>query len=107
MASGPPYPVWLFGLGVVTAAVGLVYLLYMGLRQDHVTGDYHFTWGIGVVSLFLLGFAPGLVGIGLYATIERDFPIHYLFMSVLLAVLVVAVLGYSVSTASTATVGLL
>lgn len=101
MAIGLQSLAWLFGLGVAAAVVGIIYLIYAGFRDDHETGNYHFTWGVGVVSLFLLGFAPGLVGLGLYATVERDFPVHWLFVSVLTAVLIVALFGYGVTTAST------
>lgn len=102
MASGTSVLGWLFALGLIAAIVLVVSFIYFGLRDDHRTGDYHFTWGVGVVVLFLLGFAPGLVGLGLYATVERDFPTYWLFASVALAVLVVGALGAAVSTVTVA-----
>ncbi|MFC4450304.1 hypothetical protein [Halorussus aquaticus] len=93
-------PVELFVLGVAAATVGLVVLAYREFRADYRTGEYHFTWGVGVVTLFLLGFAPGLVGLGLYATVERNYPMHWLFASVVGALVVIGVVGYGVDTAT-------
>ena len=95
--------VGLFALGVVAAVVGFAYLVYRELRADHETGEYQFTWGVGIVTLFLFGFAPGLVGLGLYATVERGYPIHWLFASVVASLLLVGVVGYGVSTTTTTT----
>ena len=88
----------LLALGVVTAVVGFVYLVYRELRADYRTGEYHFTWGVGIVALFLFGFAPGLVGLGLYATVERGYPIHWLFVAVAASLLVIGVVGYGATT---------
>ena len=42
----------LFILGVVAAVIALIYFLFRGLQQDHETGEYHFTSGVGIVVLF-------------------------------------------------------
>lgn len=78
-------------LGVVAAVIALIYFLFRGLQQDHETGEYHFTWGVGVVVLFLLGLAPGFVGLGLYLTIEKNYPSYWLALCLLVALVIVAV----------------
>lgn len=98
-----PVPVELLALGVAAALVGFVYLVYRELRADYETGEYQFTWGVGIVTLFLLGFAPGLVGLGLYVTVERGYPIHWLFASVVASLLVIGVVAYGVNTTTTTT----
>lgn len=88
-------------LGIGGAIVGLTYFVYRGLREDHETGEYEFTWGVAVVVLFLMGFAPGLVGVGLYLVVERGYPAHWAWIAVVLAVvLLVAVASISLSVAT-------
>ena len=70
------FPPSLFLLGIAAAFLGLLYFLYQGLRRDHTTGQYRFTWGLSIVGLFLMGFAPGLVGLGLYLTVERRYSLY-------------------------------
>ncbi|MCU4740973.1 hypothetical protein OB955_13265 [Halobacteria archaeon AArc-m2/3/4] len=91
-------------LGVAAAFAALVYFLFRGLQQDHETGEYHFTWAVGIVALFLLGFAPGIVGFGLYLTVERGYPIHWLVVCLLVVFVVLAILGLGVYSTSTTTV---
>lgn len=86
-------------LGVVAAAVATLYFLFRGLRQDHSTGEYHFTWGVGIVVLFLLGLAPGFVGVGLYLTVERNYPFYWLALCVLVVVAILVVTGTALDTA--------
>jgi|GEM_PF-1306947 len=92
-------PVWLVALAVVSAVGAVGYFLFVELRRDHDAGEYHFTWGVGVVALFLLGFAPGLVGLGLYLTVERDYPVYWLLALVggALVVVTAASLGVEVT----------
>lgn len=81
-------------LGVLAAVVALIYFLFRELQDDHETGEYHFTWAVGIVALFLMGFGPGLVGLGLYLTIERGYPLYWLVVGLLVAFLIVAILGF-------------
>jgi hypothetical protein len=85
-------------LGVLAAAITLGYFVIRGLRDDHATGDYHFTWGVGVVVLFLLGLAPGFVGLGLYLTVERGYPLYWLVVALVGAVLVLLLVSAGVGT---------
>lgn len=71
----------LFLLGVVVGVIAAIYFVIRSLRRDHERGDFHFTWGVGVVVLFLLGFAPGGVGLGLFLTVERHFPVYWLVLA--------------------------
>jgi hypothetical protein len=103
MSPALSVPIWLVALAFLSAVVGLGYFLFSGLRSDHATGDYHFTWGIGVVLLFLMGFAPGLVGLGLYLTVERGFPTYWLVSLVVLALVVLTLVSLGVETSVTAT----
>lgn len=91
----------LYALGVVTVVLGFFYWVYREFRVDYETGEYHFTWGVGVVALFAMGFAPGLVGVGLYLTAERGYPIHWLFASVVASLLLIGLLTYGVDTTTT------
>lgn len=84
-------------LGFVAAIATLAYFLYRGLRTDHETGEYAFTWGVGVVVLFLMGFAPGLVGAGLYFVVERGYPAHWAWLGIVFGLAVVVVAGYAFS----------
>jgi len=99
MALFSGVPTWLLVLAVASAIGAVGYFLFVELRRDHDTGEYNFTWGVGVVVLFLLGFAPGLVGLGLYLTVERDYPLHWLLALVgaALAVVTAASLGVEVT----------
>jgi len=94
-------PAWIVLLSLTAAALGLVYFLWRGLRTDHETGQYHFTWGVGVVVLFVLGFAPGLVGLGLYLTVERGYPSYWLVGFVLAALVVLTALSASIDASMT------
>jgi len=69
---------WLFVVGGLAAFAGIFYFVWAGLKRDHATGEYDFTWGVAIVALFLMGFAPGLVGVGLYLTIDRGYPLYVL-----------------------------
>jgi hypothetical protein len=91
-------------LGAIAAGIALLYFLIRGLRQDHETGEYHFTWGVGIVVLFLLGLAPGFVGLGLYLTVERDYPFYWLALC-LLVVLGLGAVGLAAVTDIAATTG--
>lgn len=86
----------LFWLGLIAAIVALLYFVTRGLQQDHTTGDYHFTWGVGVVMLFLLGLVPGFVGVGLYLTIEKQYPIQWLVLCLSIAIAVLLITGAAV-----------
>ncbi len=92
----------LFGaLGTLALSAGVLtlgYFFYREFRRDHETGDHQFTWGVGIVVLFVLGIAPGIVGLGLYLTTERGYPVHWLVVFTLVALLVVNVLTYGVTT---------
>lgn len=102
MAQIGGLPGWLVGLCIAGAVAGGLYFGVRELRRDHQSGEYHFTWGVGIVVLFLLGFAPGLVGFGLYLTIERGYPV-YLFIALLLAaLLVLGILGSAVEVSTSA-----
>lgn len=94
----------LFVLGAVAAGIALVYFLVRGLQQDHETEEYHFTWGVGIVGLFLLGLAPGVVGLGLYLTVEKGYPFYWLVLC-LFVVFGIGTLGLAaVTTVTTAAV---
>ncbi|WP_132058438.1 hypothetical protein [Halorussus amylolyticus] len=84
-------------LAVVVVAAGLAYLAYREFRHDYESGEYHFTWGVGVVVLFLQGLAPGVVGLGLYLTTERGYPVHWLFASVVVSLLIFGFLDVGAS----------
>lgn len=88
----------LFLYGIVGALVAATYFVVRGLQSDHATGDYRFTWGVGIVALFLMGFAPGVVGVGLYLTVEANYPLYWLVLCLLVAFTVVAVAGAAVYT---------
>lgn len=88
----------LFLLGVVAAILSLIYFVLRGLQQDHRTGEYHFTWGVGIVALFLMGLAPGVVGLGLYLTIEKRYPIYWLVLCLLLVAGIVGFAGIGLYT---------
>jgi len=95
-------------LALSAAVLTLGYFFYREFRRDHRTDDHNFTWGVGVVVLFLLGIAPGLVGLGLYLTTERGYPVHWLVVFAVVALVVVSVLSYGVDTTTSAgVVGLL
>lgn len=85
-------------VGILTAIATLVYFLFRELQQDHETGEYHFTWGCGIVVLFLLGLAPGFVGLGLYLTIQRQYPLYWLVLCLFVVVLIVSFVSYGVYT---------
>jgi hypothetical protein len=102
MATVFGLPLWLVTLSLLAAVAGLLYFLVSGLRADHETGEYRFTWGIGVVVLFLLGFAPGLVGLGLYLTVERNYPVYWLVAFVAGSLVVVTLVSYGVQTTTVA-----
>ncbi len=87
-------------VGLFAAVLVLIYFVFRHLQRDHQTGEYHFTWAIGIVALFLLGFAPGFIGLGLYLTIEKGYPLYWLVVClfVVLAISVFAGFGlYAVS----------
>jgi drug/metabolite transporter (DMT)-like permease len=92
------FPPGLFLLGVAAAFLGLLCFLYQGLRRDHTTGQCHFTWGLSIVGLFLMGFALGLVGFDLYLTVERRYSPYWPSVFVLVALSLVAVLGFGIDT---------
>lgn len=85
-------------LGIVAATIVGVVFIYRGVSRDHKVGKYHFSWAVGLVLLFLLGFAPGLVGLGLYLTVERKYPPKVMFALVGATLLLVFVLGAAVFT---------
>jgi|AntDeeMinimDraft_4_1070355.scaffolds.fasta_scaffold00370_24 hypothetical protein len=88
---------WLFVVGGLAAFAGIFYFVWAGLKRDHATGEYDFTWGVAIVALFLMGFAPGLVGVGLYLTIDRGYPLYVLVGAAFLGLAVFVVLGWAVS----------
>ena len=88
----------LFILGVVAAVIALIYFLFRGLQQDHETGEYHFTWGVGIVLLFLLGLAPGFVGLGLYLIVEKGYPLYWLFICLLIVLVILVAISLPVVT---------
>ncbi|WP_136716358.1 hypothetical protein [Halorientalis salina] len=95
-------------LALSAAVLTLAYFFYREFRRDHRTGEHHFTWGVGVVALFLLGIAPGLVGLGLYLTTERGYPVHWLVAFAVVALVVVSALSYGVdTTTSSGVIGIL
>jgi hypothetical protein len=102
MAALLGLPPWLFVLGFLAAVAVILYFVVRELKTDHATGEYNFTWGLGIVVLFLLGFAPGLVGLGLYLTVERGFPFHWLVAFVVTALAVVGAVGYGVQVTAVA-----
>jgi len=91
-------------LGVVAAVIALSYFLFRGLQQDHETGEYHFTWGVGIVVLFVLGLAPGFVGLGLYLTVQKGYPFYWLVLFLLIGLVIVAI-GLSAVTTVSPTAG--
>ena len=88
---------WSFVVGGLAAFAGIFYFVWAGLKRDHATGEYDFTWGVAIVALFLMGFAPGLVGVGLYLAIDRGYPLYVLVGAAFLGLGVFAVLGWVVS----------
>ncbi|WP_164471593.1 hypothetical protein [Halosimplex salinum] len=104
MSPALALPPWIGVLAVGSAVVALTYFLVRGLRDDHATGQYHFTWGVGVVVLFLMGFAPGLVGLGLYLAVERGYPVYWLIGLVVAALLVVTAVSLGVDVSTTGSV---
>ena len=94
----------LFGaLGTLALSAGVLtlgYFFYREFRRDHETGDHQFTWGVGIVVLFVLGIGPGIVGLGLYLTTERGYPVHWLVVFTAVALLVVNVLTFGVDATS-------
>jgi len=103
MVVDPGLLIPLLVLGAVAAVVALLYFLVRGLQQDHETGEYHFTWGVGIVVLFLLGLAPGFIGLGLYLTIERGLPLYWLALCLLVVLGIGAVGLAAVTDIATAT----
>lgn len=95
-AFGIPRP--LVVLGLITAALALTYFVLRGLQQDHQTSEYHFTWGVGIVVLFLLGFAPGFIGLGLYLTVEKHYPIYWLVLCLFVVIFILLITGTGVFT---------
>lgn len=85
-------------LGLIAAVLALTYFVVGGLQRDHQTSEYHFTWGVGVVALFLLGFAPGFVGLGLYLTVEKHYPIHWLVLCLFVVIFILLVTGTGIFT---------
>lgn len=98
MSAHDSFLLTLVTLGFFAAILGLVYFLFTGLRSDHERREYGFTWGVAVVVLFLMGFAPGVVAVGLYLVVEHDYPAHWLLAAVVLAFAVVGAVGLGVQT---------
>ena len=76
----------LFILGVVAAVIALIYFLFRGLQQDHETGEYHFTWGVGIV------------GLGLYLIVEKGYPFYWLFICLLIVLVILVAISLPVAT---------
>lgn len=85
-------------LGVIGALLAVGYFVFRGLQQDHSTGEYHFTWGVSIVVLFLLGLLPGIVGGGLYLTVEKGYPLYWLILCLVIVSGLVILAGASLST---------
>ncbi|AHG05262.1 hypothetical protein HALDL1_09245 [Halobacterium sp. DL1] len=98
MAPAIELPSSVFLLGALAAFLTLAYFVVRGLQADHATGDYHFTWGVGIVVLFLSGLVPGFVGVGLYLTVERGYPLYWLVLCLLVGLGILAAIGASVTT---------
>ena len=80
-------PLLLFGV------VGLTALCLLGywVRRARATmtppsGDHTVAWILGCGALVVMGGAPGIVGLGLYLTVERDLTIDTLFVLATLAI---------------------
>ncbi|WP_440766607.1 hypothetical protein [Natronorubrum sp. DTA7] len=87
-----------FLLGILAAVLAAIYFVFRRLQDDHATGEYHFTWAVGIVVLFLLGLAPGFVGLGLYLTIEREYPLYWLVLCLLLVFVILIFAGFGLYT---------
>lgn len=85
-------------LGVVAAVLAVGYFVVRGLQQDHATGEHHFTWGVSIVVLFLLGLLPGIVGVGLYLTVEKGYPLYWLVLCLVIVGGLVSLAGAGLRT---------
>lgn len=80
--------------------VGIVAVIVLALlghwlwhARDSMTassGEYTTAWLLGCGALVLMGGAPGLVGIALYLTVERDLPVDALVVISVLSLVVFA-----------------
>ena len=90
LAVGPSVLV-LVALTLAAAAVS--YVMFRVTREEHESREYAWTWAIAIGVLFLMGIGPALVGIGLYLTVERDYPLYWLLALAAVGILVAGVLA--------------
>ncbi|SNR25505.1 hypothetical protein [Halorubrum vacuolatum] len=90
LAVGPPALV----LAALTlAAAAVTYVMFQLTREEHESREYAWTWAIAIGILFLMGIGPALVGIGLYLTIERGYPLYWLLALAAVGIIVAGVLA--------------
>ncbi len=78
-------------LALVGATVS--YAMFQVTREEHESREYAWTWAIAIGVLFLMGIGPALVGIGLYLTVERDYPLYWLLALAAVGIIVAGVLA--------------
>lgn len=65
-------------ISLLVGSVLIGYLTYKITKREHEDREYALTWAIGIGFLFLMGIGPAAVGIGLYLTVERNYPLYWL-----------------------------
>jgi len=77
------FPVSLLLIGVVGITALSLLAYWLQQARDMMTpssGDYTVAWVLGCGALIVMGGAPGIVGLGLYLTVERDLAIDVLLV---------------------------
>lgn len=85
-------------LVLLVGSVVAAFLTYQVTKREHEAREYAITWALGIAVLFLMGIGPAAVGVGLYVTVERDYPMYWLLALAVSGLLAVVGLTLSVST---------
>ncbi|QRY22489.1 hypothetical protein JT689_10805 [Halobacterium sp. GSL-19] len=81
-------------VGVIAVIVLALLSYWLWHAKDSMTassGENTTAWLLGCGALVLMGGAPGLVGIDLYLTVERDLPVDALIITSILSLAVFAI----------------
>lgn len=87
----------LAGIALLGGSIVAGGLTYRVTKREHETGTYAVTWAIAIGALFLMGVGPAAVGIGLYLTVERNYPTYWLLALAVTGLLAMLGLGGAVA----------
>ncbi len=88
----------LVAIALLVGSIVAGYFTYQITKREHEAREYAVTWALGIGALFLMGIGPAAVGIGLYLTVERNYPLYWLLALAVAGLLALLGLGMAVST---------